>query len=274
MLLYILGMFGIAAFAITGVISAGKKDMDIFSVVFLGMVAALGGGTIRDTVLSVETVYWVKDSSYLWVAFISSATAFFTLRFIDNRQRIFHYADSFGLALFTVVATEKVLHLGFSPTIAITMGIVTGIAGGMIRDILSHRPPLVLGREFYATPAFIGASFIVLLQKNIPSHEFNSIYAVAIIFSLRVLAIHKGLYYPRWLLYKKDKWKPVACWCRLSEVKTTHGGAYVRTTLARFAKNNTAIQTILYEWHTDGSAIVASYSELPALLITKTFDYG
>ena len=203
MLLYLLGMFGIAAFAITGVISSGKKDMDLFSVVFLGMVTSLGGGTIRDTVLSVEAVYWVEDTSYLWVAFLSSALAFFTVRFIEDRQTVFHYADSFGLALFTVVATEKVLNLGFPPTIAITMGIITGVAGGIIRDILSHRPPLVLGREFYATPAFLGALLLVLLEKNVPTHEFNSIYAVALVFILRVFAIHKDLYYPSWLLYKK-----------------------------------------------------------------------
>lgn len=203
MLLYLLGMFGIAAFAITGVISSGKKDMDLFSVVFLGMVTSLGGGTIRDTVLGVETVYWVKDTSYLWVAFLSSVAAFFAVRLIEDRQRVFHYADSFGLALFTVVATEKVLELGFPSTIAITMGVITGIAGGIIRDVLSHKPPLVLGREFYATPAFLGALLLVLLQKNIPFHEFNSIYAVLLVFILRVFAIHKDLYYPSWLLYKK-----------------------------------------------------------------------
>ncbi|BFM51213.1 trimeric intracellular cation channel family protein [Marinomonas sp. THO17] len=203
MLLYLLGMFGIAAFAITGVISSGKKDMDLFSVVFLGMVTSLGGGTLRDTVLGVEAVYWVQDTSYLWVAFLSSVAAFFAVRFIENRQRIFHYADSFGLALFTIVATEKVMELGFPSIIAITMGVITGIAGGIIRDLLSHKPPLVLGREFYATPAFLGAILFVLLQKNIPFHEFNSIYAVLLVFILRVFAIHKDLYYPSWLLYKK-----------------------------------------------------------------------
>ncbi|MGO3346210.1 MAG: trimeric intracellular cation channel family protein [Marinomonas sp.] len=203
MLLYILGMIGIAAFAITGVISSGKRDMDLFSIVLLGMVTSLGGGTIRDTILDVETVYWVRDTSYLWVAFLSSLFAFFAVRIINDRQKVFHYADAFGLALFTVVATDSVMRLGFSPTIAVTMGVTTGVAGGIIRDVVSIRPPMVLGREFYATPAFIGSVLFVILQKNIPSHEYNSIYAVALIFILRLFAMHKGLYYPSWLLYKK-----------------------------------------------------------------------
>lgn len=203
MLLYILGMIGIAAFAITGVISAGRRNMDLFSIVLLGMVASLGGGTIRDVVLRLDAVYWVNDTSYLWVAILSSVFAFFGVRVIENRQQVFHYADSFGLALFTVVATESVLNMGFSPIIAMTMGVTTGVAGGMMRDLLSHRPPLVLGREFYATPAFLGALLVVLLERNIPFHEYNAIYAALLIFILRLFAIHKGLYYPSWLLYKK-----------------------------------------------------------------------
>lgn len=74
MLLYILGMIGIAAFAITGVISSGKRDMDLFSLALIGMVTSLGGGTIRDVILGVDEVYWVKDPSYLWVAFLSSVS--------------------------------------------------------------------------------------------------------------------------------------------------------------------------------------------------------
>lgn len=203
MLPYILGMIGIAAFAITGVISAGRRNMDIFSIVLLGMVASLGGGTIRDVVLRIDTVYWVEDTSYLWVAIGSSIFAFFGVRVIENRQQVFHYADSFGLALFTVVATERVLSQGFSAIIAISMGVITGVAGGIIRDLLSDRAPLVLGKEFYATPAFLGALLVVLLEQNIPWHEYNSIYATFLIFILRILAIHKGLYYPSWLLFKK-----------------------------------------------------------------------
>ena len=202
-MLYYLGMFGIAAFAITGVISSGKRDMGLFSIILLGMVASLGGGTIRDVILSMETVYWVKDTSYLWVAVGSSCFAFFSIRYIANRETLFNYADAFGLALFTVVATERVLLYQFPDTIAIVMGVITGVAGGIIRDVISHRPPLVLGREFYATPAFLGAAMVVALSKIAPGHEFNAIYSAAFIFILRILAIHKGLYYPKWLLYKK-----------------------------------------------------------------------
>ena len=202
-MLYYLGMFGIAAFAITGVISSGKRDMDLFSIILLGMVASLGGGTIRDVILSMETVYWVKDTSYLWVAVGSSCFAFFSIRYIANRETLFNYADAFGLALFTVVATERVLLYQFPDTIAIVMGVITGVAGGIIRDVISHRPPLVLGLEFYAAAALLGTAMGVALSKIAPGPQFNAIYSAAFIFILRILAIHKGLYYPKWLLYKK-----------------------------------------------------------------------
>lgn len=202
-MLYFLGMVGISAFAITSVISSGKKDMDLFSIVLLGMVASLGGGTIRDVILSVDTVYWVQDTSYLWVAIASSVFAFLMVRHIENREQVFNYADSFGLALFTVVATEKVLTYGFSPSIAITMGVITGVAGGMIRDVLSHRPPMVLGKEFYATPALLGAGLVVGLLHLEVAQDLSAIVSVIFIFTLRVLAIQHGLYYPKWLLYRK-----------------------------------------------------------------------
>ena len=86
MLLYVLGMFGIAAFAITGVISAGRRNMDIFSIVLLGMVASLGGGTIRDVVLRMDAVYWVEDTSYLWIAIVSSVFAFFGVLLLASVQ--------------------------------------------------------------------------------------------------------------------------------------------------------------------------------------------
>ena len=201
-MIYYLGMIGIAAFSITGVIAAGKKDMDIFSIVLLGVVTALGGGTLRDIIIDVNPVFWIADLSYLWVSIIASALTFFLTRHVTHVLQLLLFIDGFGLSLFTVLAAEKTLSLGFSAPVAVLMGVITGIAGGMIRDILTGRMPLLLGKEFYATPALLGAVVFAVLVRLFPQHDYNRLYAIGVIFILRAAAIQWGLYYPRWLIYR------------------------------------------------------------------------
>ncbi|MFW2366399.1 MAG: trimeric intracellular cation channel family protein [Desulforhopalus sp.] len=200
-MLYYLGLIGIAAFAITGVIAAGKREMDIFSIVLLGVVTALGGGTLRDIILDTSPVFWIADLSYFWVSVFAAVAAFFGVRLVSRVFKLFLYIDAFGLALFTILAAENTMNLGFGYTIAVLMGLVTGITGGMVRDVLTGRMPLVLGKEFYATPALVGAVFFIVLCHFFPAQEHNRLYGVGLIFVLRVFAIHWGLYYPRWLTF-------------------------------------------------------------------------
>lgn len=200
-MVYYLGLLGIAAFSITGVIAAGKKDMDIFSIVLLGVATALGGGTIRDIIIDANPIFWIADLSYLWVSVGAAVLSFFGVKFVRYLLPLLLYVDAIGLSLFTVLATEKTISIGFSNTVAILMGVTTGIAGGMIRDILTGRMPLLLGREFYATPALLGATLFIILEHFLPLHEFNRVYAIGIIFVLRASAIQWKIYYPRWLTY-------------------------------------------------------------------------
>ncbi|MBU0944622.1 MAG: trimeric intracellular cation channel family protein [Proteobacteria bacterium] len=202
-MIYYLGLIGIAAFSITGVIAAGKKDMDIFSIVLLGVVTALGGGTLRDIIIDVNPVFWIADLSYLWVSLLAALLTFFLVRYVTHALRLLLFVDAFGLALFTVLATEKTIGLGFSAPVAVLMGLITGIAGGMIRDILTGRMPLLLGKEFYATPALLGAIIFSILANTFPSPDLNRLYAITVIFLVRAAAIQWDLYYPRWLTYHK-----------------------------------------------------------------------
>ena len=202
-MIYYLGLLGIAAFSITGVIAAGKKDMDIFSIVLLGVVTALGGGTLRDIIIDASPVFWIADLAYLWVSLAASALTFFLIRYVNHVFRLLLFIDALGLSLFTVLATEKTLNLGFSSPVAVLMGVVTGIAGGMIRDILTGRMPLLLGKEFYATPALLGAITFTLLGEYTPSQDVSRLCAIGVIFALRASAIQWGLYYPRWLVYRE-----------------------------------------------------------------------
>ena len=202
-MVYILGLIGIAAFSMTGVMAAGKKDMDIFSIVLLGVVTALGGGTMRDIIINADPVFWIKDLSYLWVSVAAAVITFFLIKHIRHMYRMLLFIDAFGLSLFTILAAEKVLDLGFSNPVAVLMGVVTGIAGGMIRDVLTGRMPLLLGKEFYATPALAGAIVYALLNHTVPLHPYNRLYAIGLVFILRSLAIQWGLYYPKWLTFRE-----------------------------------------------------------------------
>ena len=202
-MIYSLGLIGIAAFAITGVMAAGKKGMDILSITLLGVVTAIGGGTLRDIILDTNPIFWVADLSYLWVSVSASILAFFLVRFVNHILHLLLFIDAFGLSLFTILATEKTLILGFSNPVAVLMGVITGIAGGMFRDILTGRMPLLLGKEFYATPALLGAVVFTILYYHFPMHELNRLYAIGVIFILRASAIQWGLYYPKWLMYRE-----------------------------------------------------------------------
>ncbi|ACS79428.1 trimeric intracellular cation channel family protein [Maridesulfovibrio salexigens] len=204
-MVYYLGMLGIVAFSVTGVIAAGKRNMDIFSIVLLGVVTALGGGTIRDMILDSRPVFWIADLTYLWVAIIAAIATFFCVRSVSRILKLFIYIDTFGMALFTITAMQKALSLGNNYTVSVLMGLITGISGGMLRDVLTGRMPLLLGREFYATPALLGAILYALLDQFTPGFNSAWLCGVATIISFRLLAIHYNLYYPRWLTYNCDE---------------------------------------------------------------------
>ena len=108
------------------------------------------------------------------------------------------------MALFTITAMQKALSLGNNYTVSVLMGLITGISGGMLRDVLTGRMPLLLGREFYATPALLGAILYALLDRYFPVFNSSWLCGVATIIIFRLLAIHYNLYYPRWLTYSGD----------------------------------------------------------------------
>ncbi|EAS63454.1 TRIC cation channel family protein [Photobacterium angustum] len=157
MLIYILDMFGTAIFAASGVLMAGRLRMDPFGVVVLASVTAIGGGTIRDMALGATPVFWIKDTNYLWVIFI---TCIITMLATQRPKRMPWYilpvADAIGLAVFVAIGVEKSLRYGASPMVAVIMGVITGCGGGVIRDVLGREIPMVLRTEVYATACILG----------------------------------------------------------------------------------------------------------------------
>lgn len=196
-MLYFLENLGIAVFAITGVLAVRQKGVDVFGAVVLGVVTAIGGGTIRDTLLGIP-VYWIRDFTYAWSAIAAALLAFFLAKRLQHTYQLLLYLDGLGAALFGVTAAEKVLSLSFSAPVAVLMGLLTSIGGGIMRDTLAGRPSLLMSRELYATPILLGCSVYVLTQAILGGF-WSGILALACAFGLRATAIHRHLEMPGWL---------------------------------------------------------------------------
>ncbi|WP_428771299.1 TRIC cation channel family protein [Vibrio sp.] len=160
MLLYIFDLCGTAVFAISGVLLAGRLKMDPFGVAVLGSVTAIGGGTIRDMSLGATPVFWITDSTYIWVILL---TCLATMLLVRKPKRLSWWIlpvfDAIGLSVFVGIGVEKALQFQESALIAIIMGVITGCGGGIIRDVLAREVPMVLRSEVYATACIVGGTF-------------------------------------------------------------------------------------------------------------------
>jgi len=195
-MIYVLDLFGVLVFAVAGSLAAGRKQMDLFGVVVVALVTALGGGTLRDVTLGLSPVFWVSDPMYVLVAAAAAIGTFALARSFRLPRRLMLVADAFGLAIFTVIGVRKALGVGVHPGIAVVMGVMTGVAGGMIRDVLSGEIPLILRREIYATASLCGAGVFVGLAHWFPHTPLNAVVAVAVILAARLAAIHWRLSLP------------------------------------------------------------------------------
>ncbi|MFK7913803.1 MAG: trimeric intracellular cation channel family protein [Pseudomonadales bacterium] len=194
MTLLLLNYLGIFVFAISGALVAGRKQMDIFGFVVLALMPAIGGGTLRDLILDVP-VFWIVDHNYLYLTLAAALLTFLIYRPLERVSRALSWFDAVGLSVFCVLGTAKALTITGSATIAVMMGVVTAVAGGIVRDTVANDVPLVLRHEVYATAAFIGAvAFVALQALAVP---FAQWLAIAAALAVRTLGIVKGLSLPR-----------------------------------------------------------------------------
>ncbi|MBD3896552.1 trimeric intracellular cation channel family protein [Halomonas sp. ML-15] len=194
---YWLDMAGVIVFALSGVILACRSRMDPFGMLVLAAVTGIGGGTLRDLVLGVRPVFWVSDPTYLWVILATVAVSILGFHYIHRLTRTFlPVTDAFGLALFTVIGAHKALLLGSPGVVAVLMGLMTGVAGGMIRDLLARRVPMVLRQEVYATASIAGGTvFVVLSTLQAPTAMAIGL-GLAVTLGLRLAAIRWHLALP------------------------------------------------------------------------------
>lgn len=149
-------LMGVFVFALSGALAAARQKMDVFGYVVLALLPAVGGGTLRDLILN-TSVFWVEESVYILVAVFAGILTYVVSIKVGQRYTVLEWADAIGLSLFCVMGTSKSLALTGDPVIAVTLGVVTAVVGGILRDVICNEIPLILKREIYATAALIGA---------------------------------------------------------------------------------------------------------------------
>lgn len=194
--LYWTGLAAVAAMAAAGVLEAERQRTDLIGAIFIAIASALAGGTLRDVLLD-RPVFWVIDQSYLLTAVVAGALIFFLTREKPISVRLFLYPDAIGLALFVVVGTQAALAIGTPWFVASLMGVTTGVFGGIARDLLCNRMPLVMQRgELYATAAWIGALVVIVLPEYGVSRIASGWAGMGTVLLIRLAAMHFALRLP------------------------------------------------------------------------------
>ena len=193
-------MLGTVACAISGVLVASRLRIDPFGMLVLAGVTAIGGGTLRDIMMGATPVFWIRDNNYIYVILVTAALMVLWLKNNGTMRRFSTYllplVDALGLAVFTIIGADKAIMLGFSPPVAIVMGCVTGVGGGIIRDVLGGQIPFVLQKEIYATASMLGAVIYVTCGAFNANPVAALLLAMLGTLALRISAIYWRLSLP------------------------------------------------------------------------------
>lgn len=196
---YWLDILGTIVFAISGVLVAAKKKMDPIGALVLGVITAIGGGTIRDIILNKGPIFWIANSMDLYVAIITSFITMLIILFshLNYSQKVFAILDAIGLAVFVGIGVNKAIASEVNGLIMICMGVLTGVGGGILRDVLARDIPMVFRTDIYATACMIGAlaQVIAYLYLELPLVE-SMLIGMIITLVIRLCAIFFNLRLP------------------------------------------------------------------------------
>jgi uncharacterized membrane protein YeiH len=190
MLLYTIYLVAIIAEAMSGAIMGMRRGMDLFGICMIGTVTALGGGTVRDVLLGHYPLGWIAHPEYLLFTIGAAVVTAFVARYLHHLRAIFLLVDGLGLVAFCVIGCDIAMSAKMHPAIVVLAGMITGVFGGLLRDILCNQIPLVLQREVYATVAlFTGSLYVGLLYFKVDS-SVAQLASIGAGFLFRFLALH------------------------------------------------------------------------------------
>ncbi len=195
---YYFEIIGTIVFAISGALAAGEKSgQDWFGVTFVGFITAIGGGSLRDMLLGSYPLVWINDVNFIYAIIFGIVLMRILYSPLQQYRKTLSLFDTMGIALFTILGTEKALEFGVHPVVAAIMGMFSAVMGGVIRDTLTNSTPVIFRKEIYATACLAGAILFLTLNHFEVHRTFNFIISGALIITIRVLAV-----YNRWSVPK------------------------------------------------------------------------
>jgi uncharacterized membrane protein YeiH len=203
MFYYIIDILGTIAFAISGVLVAMEKKLDLFGVFIIAFVTAVGGGTLRDMLIGDTPVVWMRNPDYVITIVGSVIFAILFINQLKYLRRTLFLFDTIGIGLFTMVGIEKGISADLMPIMCIFLGTITASFGGVIRDILCNEIPVIFRKEIYATACILGGISYFLLIKLPWDGAFSYITAILIIIIIRLLAVRFKITLPN--IYRNEK---------------------------------------------------------------------
>jgi len=189
MFYFTIDILGTIAFAISGVLIAMEKKLDLFGVFIIAFVTAIGGGTLRDILIGNTPVAWMRDYNYILVVIITVILSIVFVKQLKYLRKTLFLFDTIGIGLFTMVGIEKGLAAELTPVICVALGTITASFGGVIRDILCNEIPVIFQKEIYATACILGG-FSYFLMRLLPVHNsYAYLGAILVIICIRILAV-------------------------------------------------------------------------------------
>lgn len=186
---YFLDIFGTLVFAISGVLTAIENKFDLVGASIIGMVTAVGGGTLRDVLIGETPVGWMHDLNYLYTILIALFLSYLFKKQILRWRKSMFLFDTIGIGLFTILGLQKTLEVGLSPVIALLMGVVSAVFGGVIRDVLTNIVPLIFRKEIYATACIVGGAVYLLLELLSDFNALNMVISMLVVFCIRYFSV-------------------------------------------------------------------------------------
>lgn len=195
---YALELLGTGFFAVSGVLVANEKSKpDWFGVTFIGFITSIGGGSIRDILIGSYPLAWVNDINLMYSIFcgIVMASIFYTQ--LHKLKKILFVIETLGIAMFTIIGTEKAIRFGTNPLIAAIMGMFSAVMGGVLRDVLTNEIPTLFRKEIYATACLAGAFLYLALDHLHLNRNLNFILSISLIFIIRLISLKLNLSLPK-----------------------------------------------------------------------------